>query len=140
MSYSNFELIEEVALPNGERGIRARKTIEANSIIGIYDGKTIPITTVNGKIAFGEVSHREIVQIALVSETLYGMVTPKNELWNGIDFINHSCKPNVYAKDRVILMAQRDISEGEPLTMDYRAWDLIPEGVLCWCDDPQCRI
>jgi len=32
------------------------------------------------------------------------------------------------------------IAAGEALTADYRLWDLVPEGIPCWCDEPKCII
>ena len=55
-------------------------------------------------------------------------------------YVNHSCVPNCGIKDGPILVALRDIAEGEELTFDYsttmleRCWEMT-----CNCGHLACR-
>jgi len=139
MSYTSLDIVEEYIQPNQERGIKARTRIKKDTIIGIYDGVISLFEIIEGRIKENN-EHKYIVQIACEMNTLYGLVTPPSEKLHGIDFINHSCYPNVEAKNRIVLTAIRDIEAGEDLTLDYRKWDFIKEGISCWCNPSQCVI
>ncbi len=62
-------------------------------------------------------------------------------------FMNHSCDPNIWMKDAVILTSRRDIKPGEELTIDYALWidDILVGGKkysikwICECNSPLCR-
>jgi len=136
MTYTNWPYVSEVELAGGSMGIEAKRSIPKETIIGIYDGEIKKFPIVDGRLEKAS-DHKGIVQVALVDDTLFGVVTKD---LSGIDFINHSCKPNIYAKDRVILRATRHIEQGEPLLIDYRAWDFVAEGISCWCEQGNCLI
>ncbi|MDI9408305.1 MAG: hypothetical protein QM523_03570 [Candidatus Pacebacteria bacterium] len=36
MTYTNFELVKDDLLDNGQRGLRARKSILAGEVIGVF--------------------------------------------------------------------------------------------------------
>jgi uncharacterized protein len=140
MSYTNTTFVKDVLVSDGHHGIEARANIVAGTVIGVYDGKIFPYAIAGNRVSGGNDIHRTIVQITITGKTLLGLVTPEGEPLCGIDFINHSCKPNVAARDRIVLYAIRDIAAGEALVMDYREWDFIPEGIRCWCKEPNCLI
>lgn len=55
-------------------------------------------------------------------------------------YLNHSCNPNTGIKGSVTMVALRDISEGEEITIDYS----IIEGdgmweMECLCNEKNCR-
>lgn len=60
------------------------------------------------------------------------------------DFFNHSCDPNSGIRGQILLMAMRDILEGEQVMFDY-ATVLTAEGgyesftFKCHCGTTQCR-
>lgn len=62
-----------------------------------------------------------------------------------VDYINHSCDPNVGFKGQIILMAMRDIRKGEEITFDYCMVLSRPRGVrqeyrfTCGCGATSCR-
>lgn len=61
----------------------------------------------------------------------------------GIDeYMNHSCGPNLWLKDEITLIANRDIKAGEELTIDY-AIELADENYVmkqpCNCGAKNCR-
>ncbi|MBS3061776.1 MAG: SET domain-containing protein-lysine N-methyltransferase [Candidatus Diapherotrites archaeon] len=53
-------------------------------------------------------------------------------------FVNHSCKPNAYAKDSVDI-ALRDIKAGEEITCDYTKENGIHPKFKCNCQCKNCR-
>ncbi|KAL1236749.1 Histone-lysine N-methyltransferase ash1 [Trichinella spiralis] len=75
-----------------------------------------------------------------------GLVIDATSFGNAARFINHSCDPNcraekwmVEGKHRLAIVANRDISKGEELTLDYgyagKPFDEIP----CLCNSSKCR-
>lgn len=57
------------------------------------------------------------------------------------DFVNHSCDPNGGMDGDAILVAMRDIKEGEEITFDYSMCecDENNEDFICQCGSPSCR-
>jgi SET domain len=136
VSYTDWTFVEEYVDPGLGRGIRATRGIPAGTVVGIYDGRLTAFELANGKL-IDPAMHKRIVQVAVVGDVLFGLL---NEKVSGIDYINHSCKANIVAKDRIVLVAASDVAVGEALTLDYRVWDLIPEGIACWCEPSLCRL
>ena len=58
----------------------------------------------------------------------------------GVDYLNHSCKPNARVEAQLYVYADREIGPGEEITADYRTFNLVPEGKMCWCAEPKCTI
>ncbi len=57
-------------------------------------------------------------------------------------FLNHSCDPNCETeeeKERVWIMAIRDIAAGEELTYDYHLYDGDEDAATCHCGAANCR-
>jgi uncharacterized protein len=54
-------------------------------------------------------------------------------------YLNHSCEPNVGFGGNVILVAMRDIAEGEELTTDYALFDDYDGQMTCACGTASCR-
>ena len=140
MTYTNFDLVKDDKLANGQRGLRARQEIKANSIIGIFGGKIIPVKLKDGAIP-KEFDLSHVVEIALDGDILYVMeVGAHSQTEFGLAFLNHSCKANIGHRDRIVLYALCDIPKDAELFIDYRTWDWIHEGITCWCPEPKCHI
>ena len=59
-----------------------------------------------------------------------------------VDYGNHSCDPNMWpdGPDSVVLVARRDIAEGEEVTSDYVFWtDTAEWRMECRCGASLCR-
>ena len=136
MTYTNWSLVAEATLPNGGRGAIAKCNIAPGRLLGVFQGDLARIAIRDGRLAEPE-KHINLVQIARDGDHLFGFI--RNER-TGIGLINHSCRPNVRIENQIVVVADRLIAAGEPLTADYRAWDLVLEGIPCWCDDPRCII
>ena len=59
---------------------------------------------------------------------------------SNIDFINHSCEPNLVWQDSSTLVAWRHIRAGEELTYDYRTEDYEVAPFQCGCGAETCCI
>ena len=54
-------------------------------------------------------------------------------------YVNHSCNPNCGIKNKVILVAMKDIKKGEEITFDYAMTEFHFEAMKCLCDFVNCR-
>lgn len=62
--------------------------------------------------------------------------------FDGSQFMNHSCDPNLAWADDDHLVAVRDIAEGEEVTFDYATSETHPwwrPKWVCRCGSPACR-
>ncbi|MGW4843069.1 SET domain-containing protein [Nocardia brasiliensis] len=139
MSYTDFEIVTEELLPAGERGLVAKTAITAGTLIGIFDGEIRQFTLADGVFADTDM-HKYTVQVHRAGDVLYGLVGTPPESFSGIDYINHSCAPNLTVQNRIVVVANRPIAVGERLTIDYRTWDFVREGQRCWCPTSTCVI
>ena len=136
MTYTNWSLVAETPLPNGSRGAIAKRDIAAGTLLGIFQGELERIEIRQDRLAEPD-KHINLVQIARDGDYLFGFIRSER---TGIGLINHSCRPNVRIENQIVVVASRHIAAGEALTADYRAWDLVLEGIPCWCDEPKCII
>jgi len=139
LSYTDSDLVEDYVLANGQLGIRARADIPAGTVIGVFDGEIKSYPLKEGRLLDPD-AHREIVQIAVSGDVLLGLVSYPDAPFYGIDYMNHSCQPNVVVRDRIVAETTKPVAAGEILTTDYRTWDFIPEGIPCWCQPSRCTI
>lgn len=140
MSYSNFELLE-VARAGGEhKGLFARVPISAGTLLGIYDGRAcIADLGEDGRGAgLDQFFWQQSMHLRRDGRILYYLI-PFDEI-DGIDYLNHSCRPNARIEDQIYLFALTDILPGEEITADYRSFDLVAQNIPCWCDEPRCII
>lgn len=55
-------------------------------------------------------------------------------------FFNHSCNPNASIKSKVLIVALKDIKEGEEITFDYSIIEGDPRWEMkCCCGEKNCR-
>jgi SET domain-containing protein len=98
-----------------------------------YSGPRLPVKQTEGLYAEGEVTY------------LFGMDGGKTIIdgFGTAAFVNHSCDPNCESdqiKNRVWIIALRDIAAGEELTYDYNIYDAEPgEDSSCHCGSAKCR-
>jgi hypothetical protein len=55
------------------------------------------------------------------------------------DFLNHSCVPNCGIKDKLKIVAMRDIDIGEEITFDYAMSESSKYSMRCECGRKKCR-
>ncbi len=56
-----------------------------------------------------------------------------------VNYINHSCNPNIGMRGRVTFVALRDIKKGEELTFDYSISEDSDWRMQCNCPAENCR-
>jgi uncharacterized protein len=55
-------------------------------------------------------------------------------------YLNHSCNPNSGIRDKVVIVAMRDIEKGEEITLDYSITEADPYWKMkCKCGNRNCR-
>ena len=67
------------------------------------------------------------------------ILTTNNTLLPKQDFVNHSCEPSGGLRGEAVLVAMRDIKEGEEITFDYATTECIDGEWECLCGTPACR-
>jgi len=143
VSWTDFDLAEVLSIGD-ERGVFARRDILENSVVGIFDG-AVEVFSVDetGTVDWRDRDGGMSIHLKLSAGRLYTIMPIPGARVGGIDFINHSCKPNCRADAGVLVVeTTRFVAKGEQLTINYHAMDLIKLGRPCWCanvpDDERC--
>lgn len=75
-----------------------------------------------------------------ISDTLYLAPLEEEEIPRVMNYINHTCNPNVGLKGQLVTVAMRDIEPGEELTGDYCiAYSNDFFEFPCECGATECR-
>jgi SET domain-containing protein len=140
MSYTDWDLVEIRESGDGQKGLFARRSLEAGAVIGAYDGRATTVPVHDGRLELSGTPwrHADLIQLARVGARAL-VLAPIGD-FDGIDFANHSCRPNARVERGVVLTTARAVLQGEEITWDYRSSDVLPEGISCWCDPPLCTI
>src|SRR3990167_2523085 len=118
------------------KGVFTRGNFREGETIMIWGGIIIP------KKYFDDRKYRELSIVPIDEDNYLGL--PIEEKTGGIDeFLNHSCNPNAWLTDDVTVVARRDISVGEEITVDFATWDdggwEYSDDGLCTCRSDLCR-
>ncbi len=137
MSYTNFDVVEVRSLRPDHKAIYARQRIAKDTFLGHFDGKAI-VVDLDHKNELEDYWWRQSVHLKLEGSKLYCLLP----MWEpeGIDYLNHSCRSNARVEQQLYVYADRDIEPGEEITADYRTFNLVPQGIRCWCAEPLCVI
>lgn len=137
MSYTNYDYLEVRAIRPDHSAIFAHKPVPKDTLLGHFDGKAI-VVDLDRKDELDDYWWRQSVHLKREGSLLYCLLP----LWEpeGIDYLNHNCKPNARVEDQIYVYADRDIEAGEEITADYRTFNLVPQGIRCWCPEPLCVI
>ncbi len=115
-------------------GVFATESIQRNELIAIWGGHIMTAQQI-------AMLPKEILDFdypVQVHEGLYLGPKAREEL-NEAEFFNHSCSPNAGVKGQIILVARRDIQEGEEICFDYETTDTEGVNFLCHCGSVKCR-
>ncbi len=136
MSYTNFDLLEVRSISEDHKAIYATRTIAEGTLLGFFDGKSVMVDLAE-KDALDDYWWRQSVHLKLEGTKLLCLLP----MWEpeGVDYLNHNCKPNARVEGQLYVYADRDIRPGEEITADYRTFNLVPEGKRCWCDRAAVR-
>lgn len=117
------------------RGVFAGESFRSGEIVAVWGGK---VYTAEECARLGQaVPHMLTHTISLCegyylgSENLFEM--------DDSELFNHSCEPNLGVQGQVIVVARRDISQGEELTFDYDTTETEADPFLCHCGSRLCR-
>jgi uncharacterized protein len=133
-SYISPKCKSEKKSPIHRFGVFATESIRRGELIAIWGGH---IMTAKQRAMIP----KEILDIdysVQVHEDLY--LGPKAiEELDEAEFFNHSCFPNAGVKGQILLVARRDIQEGEEICFDYKTTDTEEMNFLCQCGSTDCR-
>ncbi|MGM5488847.1 MAG: SET domain-containing protein [Nanobdellota archaeon] len=106
-------------------GLFANQDINKGDCIGTVEGPLVPDTQ-QSYDTYGE-DHLHPISLthAIVNQSL-------------TRYTNHSCEPNAGLKDGLSLVAMRDITKGEEITIDYDTLEYEWE-MDCNCQSTGCR-
>ena len=117
------------------KGLFAVKDINKDEIIADYSGGLGEY--VNGKKA-GELYEKGWDHMIQVDEDLFFAATKEGD-FEDADFINHSCNASCGIKDKLKIVAMRDIKPGEEITIDYAMMESSDYSFKCNCGSGNCR-
>jgi hypothetical protein len=140
MSYSNFAFFEVREIRKDHRGMFATRLIPAGTLIGFFDGKAaVADLGPDGRGSnLDDFFWRQSVHLRRDGNMLLYLIPTEEP--DGVDYLNHSCRPNTRVEDQLYVYAARDIEPGEELTADYRTFNLVSQNIPCWCPVPKCII
>jgi SET domain-containing protein len=115
------------------RGVHALVPIAAGEVVAVKGGHIVDRATVE---SLPESIRKSEFQIA---DDLFLAALNEDEYEAVMMFVNHSCDPNVGMAGNVVLVARRDISPGDELTIDYALFDDSDEVMECRCGTAGCR-
>ncbi|RZS44723.1 hypothetical protein EV193_101600 [Herbihabitans rhizosphaerae] len=115
------------------RGLVAVEPIVAGETVAVKGGH---IVTTDELRRMSERLRNSEIQIA---EELHLVAKFDEEYERVMLFINHSCEPNVGFAGNTLLVAMRNVAEGEELTTDYALFDVPDDTMDCSCGHLTCR-
>jgi hypothetical protein len=129
--YTAEGLSSGVRDPDKGFGLYAIRPIRAGEVLCIWGGDVLDRSALDLRT---EAHRMHSVQI---DDTLY--MVPYGDA-EPADFVNHSCTPNAGIKGQVVVVAMREIAEGEEVCFDYAMTDSSDyDEFQCRCGAPDCR-
>jgi uncharacterized protein len=114
-------------------GLFAKHAIARGDIVAVKGGHVLTA------------AHWEDLQPALgpaeiqISEDLVIAPVDRTERDDSMLYTNHSCDPNLAIQGQIVLVAMRDVTAGEELTIDWATTDDGDYEMQCRCGSPRCR-
>ncbi len=140
MSYSNGEYVEVRDIGPDHRALYATRRIPAGTLLGFFDGRAAMADL--GEDGRGQdlddFFWRQSVHLKRDGNRLYYLIPFEQP--DGIDFLNHSCRPNARVEQQLYVYSSVDIDAGEEITADYRTFNLVEQRIRCWCPEGRCVI
>ena len=115
---------------DGSKGVYARQPVKAGECLAVWGGEIVTWDTL---FKIPPEIRKYSVQ---VEENLY-LVTSRE---GPADWVNHSCNPNAGLEGQIVVVAMRDIANGEEVCYDYAMSDGSPyDEFECECGAAGCR-
>lgn len=116
-------------------GVMAGEPMVKDEVVGIFGGHIVPL--VRKRLLPVELEH---FYFQVSDELMLTHVSIEQVRQSKIEFINHSCEPNVGFRGQIELVAMRDIQAGEIVSFDYALCTSEPEfNMECLCEIQSCR-
>lgn len=113
------------------RGIFASSPIPAGTTVAAFGG------SITHRDAFESLPEYRQTHSLQIDDDLFLLCPEEDE---PADLFNHSCKPNCGIGGNILLVAMRDIEEGEELNFDYAMSDADDyDEFVCECGEIWCR-
>ncbi|MFF0769649.1 SET domain-containing protein [Nonomuraea wenchangensis] len=114
-------------------GLFAMTPLPAGTVVSRLGGRLVTWDALRELLADPAVPY---VDTVAVGDDLHLVLPPGSPSGKG----NHGCDPNLWWSAPYTLVARRDVSRGEELTLDYATCTKAPGFVLeCRCGAPLCR-
>lgn len=117
------------------KGIFAKEKIFKGEVI--VDSRNNPGVYMP-KVKADELYDKGFDYMMQVDEDLFAVTIDPNELEEA-DYVNHSCNPNCGIREKLMLVAIRDIAPEEEITFDYAMSESSEFRMKCACGSTDCR-
>ena len=113
--------------------------------MGMFASQPIPeeaiVVRIGGTVMTEGEFQAYIATVSRYNAVQIGEETHLVDVSTAVGGMNHSCDANLWMRDEVTVVAQRDITAGEELTQDYALYTASPTWTLkaCRCGTPVCR-
>ena len=121
--------------PTHGKGMFALVSIKRDEIIAIWGGNFVTAEA-------AKEAREKGMAVQQINEDIFEIFDYGRRGEDPTYFHNHSCDPNTWMKDEVIIIARRDIKYGEELTIDYAMFVIDDKYVMpgeCKCGSTLCR-
>ncbi|HEX8737694.1 MAG TPA: SET domain-containing protein-lysine N-methyltransferase [Pyrinomonadaceae bacterium] len=116
-------------------GVRAKSAIEKGETIGIFGGHIVSLE--KRKFLPAELEH---FYFQVSDDLILTHISMAQVRQSKIEFINHSCAPNIGFSGQIELVAMREIRSGEIISFDYAICTSETEFKMeCFCQAERCR-
>lgn len=116
-------------------GVMAREPIAQGEVIGVFGGHVVPLS--RRSLLPDELEH---FYFQISDDLILTHLSLEQVRQSKIEFINHSCEPNVGFRGQIELVAMRDIQSEEIIAFDYAICTSEPGFRMeCFCEGDSCR-
>lgn len=116
-------------------GVSAGEAFARGEAVGVFGGHVLPIA--RRRLLPAELEH---FYFQVSDDLVLTHVSFEQVRQSKIEFINHSCEPNVGFRGQIELVAMRDIRAGEVISFDYATCTSEPGFRMeCLCGAAGCR-
>ncbi len=114
-------------------GLFAKEAIGSGEIVAVKGGYVVAKS--EWAVLERELGSAEIQ----ITEDLFIAPVRQDQRDGGMLYTNHSCDPNVAIQGQIVLVAMREITPGEELTIDWATTDDLDYEMECTCARSSCR-
>lgn len=109
----------------------------AGTLVGVFGGEInrYPVED-DGSVHYGLDEGDYVIDMGVYDGWLFGLLLVTR---GAVDVINHSCQANcrLDGPHRLSVILTKDLKAGDEVLLDYRTFNHVPVGKVCWCDKPE---